>query len=108
MADIDPSLMQQVFNISERKRKPHIHHHGKSDDLGTGFEIVKRRGFNHPPKLQNHPARLNRVSSDRAKQTHYITVANFYTKVPFLKNRNVVETSVRKDLTKRNRLDAFG
>ena len=34
VADIDPTLVQQVLDISERKREPDIHQHGQVDDLG--------------------------------------------------------------------------
>ena len=33
MADIDPALMQKVFDIAEGKWKPNIHHHRELDDL---------------------------------------------------------------------------
>ena len=33
MADVDPSLEQQVFDIAQRKRKPHIHHYDKAEHL---------------------------------------------------------------------------
>ncbi len=41
MADIDASLMPQVFDITKRKRKPDVQHHRKTDDLGAGFEILE-------------------------------------------------------------------
>ena len=34
VADINPTLVKQVFDIAKRKRKPDIHHHGKLNDLG--------------------------------------------------------------------------
>lgn len=34
MADIDPSLVQKVFNIAKRERKSDVHHHGELDDFG--------------------------------------------------------------------------
>lgn len=41
MAEVDPTFEQQVFDISQRQRKPHIHHHDQADDLGRGVEIAK-------------------------------------------------------------------
>ncbi|MEP2488674.1 MAG: amino acid synthesis family protein, partial [Marinomonas sp.] len=56
----------QVFYIPEREWKPDIHHHRKTDDLGAGFEISERGALCHDQTLQNHPARLKPVSSDKA------------------------------------------
>ena len=33
VADIDPTLMKKIFDVSERQRKSDIHHHAKLDDL---------------------------------------------------------------------------
>jgi hypothetical protein len=33
MTHIDATFMHQVFNIAQRKRKPHIHHHRQPNDL---------------------------------------------------------------------------
>ncbi len=41
MADIDASLVQQIFDIPQGKRKPDVQHHRQADDLWTGFEILK-------------------------------------------------------------------
>ena len=66
VADIDATFVQQVFNISKRKRKPDIHHHRQADDLRAGLEVTKGAAFCHPQKLSGPPARLNRFSSDNA------------------------------------------
>ncbi len=58
MADVDASLMQQVFDIPQRKWKPDVQHHRKADDLGTRFEILERGRFGHARKLRNLPALL--------------------------------------------------
>jgi hypothetical protein len=34
VAGVDATFMQQVFDISKRKWKPDIHHHGQLNDLG--------------------------------------------------------------------------
>ncbi len=40
MTDIDAPLVKQVYDISKRKRKTHIHHHSQTDDFGRGFECL--------------------------------------------------------------------
>lgn len=34
MADVDATLMQQVFNLSQRQRETNIHHHRQTANLG--------------------------------------------------------------------------
>ena len=51
MADIDTSLMEQIFNVSQRKWEANVHHHRKADDLRRCFEIAK--GIGHPQRLRN-------------------------------------------------------
>ena len=64
VADVDTTLVEQVFDVSKRKRKPNVRHHSKANDLRTGHEVAKWVGFCHLAKLRNHPARLKPVSSD--------------------------------------------
>ena len=59
MADVDAALMQEVFDIPQSKRKAHIHHHRKLDDLGRCFEISERIS-GHPETLTDLPYPLNR------------------------------------------------
>lgn len=59
VADIDPALMEKVFDIPKRKRKPDIHHHRKLDDLGRRFEVAERIA-GHQVTLAPLPYRLNR------------------------------------------------
>ncbi len=58
MAYIDPTLVQQVFDITKRKRKPDVQHHRQADDLGTGFEVFERGRFDHSQTLRLPPALL--------------------------------------------------
>jgi hypothetical protein len=55
MAEVDPTFEQQVFDISQRQRKPYVHHHDQADDLGRRVEIAKRAGWlfgaGHAPLL---------------------------------------------------------
>lgn len=41
VADIDPAFVKQVFDIPQRKWKPNVQHHCKTNDLGTGFEVFE-------------------------------------------------------------------
>jgi len=41
IAYVHASFKQEVFYISQRKRKPHIEHNYKLDHLRAGFEIAK-------------------------------------------------------------------
>ncbi len=53
VTDIDASLVQQVFNISKRKRKTDIHHHSEADDFRRRLEVAKWRndeGFEIPKR----------------------------------------------------------
>ena len=34
MAYIDATFMEQAFDITNRERKPNVHHNGQADDLG--------------------------------------------------------------------------
>ena len=33
MAEVDAALEQEVFDIPQRQREPHVHHHDQADDL---------------------------------------------------------------------------
>ncbi len=58
VADIDPALVQQVFDIPQRKWKPDVQHHRKADDLGTGFEVLEGGRSGHSQTLRKPPAPL--------------------------------------------------
>ncbi|WP_282168757.1 hypothetical protein [Ruegeria atlantica] len=60
MADLDAALVQKIFNIAKRKRKPNIHHDGQTDDLGARLEVAKRAASCHPATLSARPTRLNK------------------------------------------------
>ena len=42
MADVDPALEQQVFQIAQRQRIANVHHHHEADHLGRGVETPER------------------------------------------------------------------
>ena len=62
MAHIDPTLMQQVLDISERERKSNEEHYRQADDLRVYLEALERVGLFHPERLGQGTAPLNRVS----------------------------------------------
>jgi hypothetical protein len=41
VADFDPSFVQQIFDIPERQREPHVHRHRQADDLGLVLNDLK-------------------------------------------------------------------
>ena len=45
VADVDATFEQEVFDISQRQGKPHIHHHDQADDRGRRVEIAERTGW---------------------------------------------------------------
>ena len=47
MANIDPALMEKVFDVPKRERKAHAHQHRQLDDLWRCFEMAKWR-LGHP------------------------------------------------------------
>jgi hypothetical protein len=67
VADVDATLMKQVFDVPKRKREAHVKHHRQEDDLRAGFEIPKWAAFCHQATLCNRPARLKLVSSDKTR-----------------------------------------
>jgi len=59
IADIDTAFVQQIFHISQQKRKSDVQHHRQADGLGTEFEIAKRAVICHSKMRLRHPARFN-------------------------------------------------
>ncbi len=64
VADIDPTLVQKVLDISKRKRKPNVKHHCQADDLRARLEILEWVAFCHPTTLGVRPSRLKPFSFD--------------------------------------------
>jgi hypothetical protein len=48
MADVDPALVQQIFDISQRKQEANVHHDRQADDLAARLEVFERVRFRHP------------------------------------------------------------
>ncbi len=70
VADLDTPLMQQVFDVAQRQRKPNVEHHRKPDDRWAGFEIAEGGAFGHPAKLAKRHDRLKQSSSDTTALGH--------------------------------------
>ena len=66
MADLNATFVQEIFNITERERKPNIKHHSQADDLWARFEVPEWSAFCHTARLRNRLPRLKLVSSDNA------------------------------------------
>lgn len=92
MADIDPTLMQEVFDIAQRQRASDIHHHAKLDNLGRGFEVPERV-LSHLLRLTAMPGRLKAGSPDNAAfSAHRMTSQHCepgYTRTKDLKLRSL-------------------
>ena len=55
MADLDPALMQQVFDVPQQKREADIKHHREADDLWDRLEVAERGAFGHTGRLARRP-----------------------------------------------------
>src|SRR5208337_928207 len=42
MADLDPALGQEILDVAQRQRVPHVHHHDQTDHFWRAVEISKR------------------------------------------------------------------
>ena len=51
MAYVDPALVQQILDVSKRKREAHVHHDRQADDLLARLEVLERITFRHPETL---------------------------------------------------------
>ena len=65
VADVDPALVQQVLDVPEREREPHVQHHGQADDLWAAVKALERIRFSHPRTLRSRPTWLKPEVSDR-------------------------------------------
>ena len=67
VADIDAALVQQILDIPERQREPHIEHHCQADDLRARFEVLEKGAFGHARTLPGALPRLKRSSFDKTE-----------------------------------------
>jgi hypothetical protein len=45
VADVNPALGQEIFDVAQRRRIPHVHHHDQMDDLWRAVEISERVAY---------------------------------------------------------------
>ena len=64
MAEVDPALEQQIFDLSQRQRITDIHHDREADDLGRTVEITER--IVHHLRLRDLTFQLKPIYSDNA------------------------------------------
>lgn len=67
MANVNATLVEQIFYVSKRKWEPDVQHHRQADDLWTGFEVAEWGASRHHVRLWDRPALLNAVYSDNAE-----------------------------------------
>ena len=64
MANIYASFMEQIFNITKRKWKSDIHHHGETDDLRRRLKVAKWVAIRHLGSVGWVERRLKPICSD--------------------------------------------
>lgn len=67
VADVDPTFVQQVFDIPKRQREADIHHHGKTDNLARRLEVLEWARSGHWKTLQRPLPRLKPGLSDKTR-----------------------------------------
>jgi hypothetical protein len=65
MADLDAVLVQQVFDVPQRKPEPDREHPGRADDLGARLEPAEGAGSGHGGTLVSPLPRRDQGCSDR-------------------------------------------
>jgi hypothetical protein len=63
VTDLDTSLVQQVFDVAQRKRVTDTEHHRQANDLRAGFERPERGRLRQFYKPGEGPAGLKRTPS---------------------------------------------
>ena len=62
VADVDPTIMQQIHHISKRIRITHIHHNRQANDFERRLKVAKGGAFCHDRRAVQRPACLNQFS----------------------------------------------
>ena len=70
MANLDAPLVQQVFEVAQRKRVPNIEHHGQADDLRARLEVSKRGVLGHLGTVGRVLPSLKHVCSHKTVRLH--------------------------------------
>ncbi len=69
VANVDATLMEQIFDVPKRKREAHVKHYHLADDFWARLKVAEWGAFCYPGMLRNRPARLKLLSSDKAVMT---------------------------------------
>jgi hypothetical protein len=64
VTDIDTPFMEQILDISQRQREPHVQHHRQADDLPAGFKVLEWIAFRHTGTLSSPLPRRKPSSFD--------------------------------------------
>jgi len=67
VADIDPAFLEQILDLTQRQRKPDIHHHRQADHLGRCLEVSE--GIPHPRTLRDALSAIKPFYPDTALAT---------------------------------------
>lgn len=86
VADLDATLMKQVFDVAQRQRKLNVEHHSKPYDLWAGFDLTESGAFGHAKRLAKRHDRLKQSSSDT-------TGAGYVARLMLLYRREIVQGS---------------
>ena len=65
-AIVDTTLVAQFLDVPERARKPDVHHHRQTDDLGARLEVTEGAALGPGRRLCPSTFRLKPSSLDRA------------------------------------------
>jgi hypothetical protein len=52
MTNVNPSLVQQVLGIAERKWESNVHHDRQADDLGAALKVLEGVCFRHRKRYE--------------------------------------------------------
>jgi hypothetical protein len=63
MTDVDAALEQEVFDVAQAQRKPHVHHHDEADHLRRRVESAKRAGWQSSRFARHQPALASLVDA---------------------------------------------
>ncbi len=66
VADINAAFVQQVLDVSKRKRKANIDHHRQADDLRAGSERSNTRPMAGSPRQRDSRSERNKRNSSRS------------------------------------------
>ena len=72
VTDINAALVENIFDLAQRKRVSNIHHHRQADHLRRTVEATER--ISHPATLSGGVSRLKTDCSDNALQKAMVEI----------------------------------